>query len=231
VIAIIAILASMLLPALNKARATAKSVSCQNNLKQFGIGVTSYADSNDGFNCYYYYRPDSTHMDAFWINLAPYMGLKKVKLDWAAILGATPYNVHKSFICPSVTLDKSRRQSGWYCSYAANGSGKEGDSTDSRIFGYCSTSQNNPPIKLLRLKNSSNVMSIFDGGIAGTSVAVSMYDWSSSISDIATLEEKIPQRHNKGCNILFFDGHVKRHSLIGELPLRRDNKLWGRQNL
>jgi len=51
VIAIIGILAAMLLPALDKARAAAKRTTCINNLKQFGIGMMLYADVNKGYYC------------------------------------------------------------------------------------------------------------------------------------------------------------------------------------
>ena len=46
VIAIIAILAALLLPALSRARATAQSTSCLNNLKQLQAGFLMYADDN-----------------------------------------------------------------------------------------------------------------------------------------------------------------------------------------
>jgi prepilin-type N-terminal cleavage/methylation domain-containing protein len=48
VIGIIALLISMLLPALNKARQAAYTVTCQSNLRQVFLGARFYADGNRG---------------------------------------------------------------------------------------------------------------------------------------------------------------------------------------
>jgi len=81
VIAIIAILAAILLPALNKARERGRAASCINNLKQIGMGWLRYADDNDSVPLPAY-LPASGFRDAHspgqgnaWIEYALYTNL------------------------------------------------------------------------------------------------------------------------------------------------------------
>ena len=48
-VSVVIILLSLLLPALNKARAKANSAACTGNLKQIGLMVTQYANDFDDF--------------------------------------------------------------------------------------------------------------------------------------------------------------------------------------
>jgi len=54
VVAIIAILAAMLLPALSKARERARTAKCINQLKQIGMAMMMYAQDYDGYLIYLY---------------------------------------------------------------------------------------------------------------------------------------------------------------------------------
>lgn len=75
VIAIIAILAAMLLPALNKARDKAHSSNCLSNEKQIGIGILAYANDWDSVMPWGY---DSKSVLATWTGpLAEYLMLKE----------------------------------------------------------------------------------------------------------------------------------------------------------
>ena len=72
-IAIIAILAGMLLPALNNARDKARAISCQNNMKTLGIALNQYTLNFNDFLIPYYNIPGEAPNDqklyAYWVGI------------------------------------------------------------------------------------------------------------------------------------------------------------------
>ena len=87
VIAIIAILAGMLLPALQSAKETAKSLSCINNLRQCGQLMQMYAGDYNGFVHIYKGFQDGTS-----------------EISWSECLYDYTGNNKKIYICPSNEL-------------------------------------------------------------------------------------------------------------------------------
>ena len=73
VIAIIAILASLLLPALNSARDSALSIACTNNLKTLGIALNQYTLNYDDYLIPVYNIPYEAPKDsnkyAYWVGI------------------------------------------------------------------------------------------------------------------------------------------------------------------
>ena len=103
VIAIIAILAAMLLPALNKARSRSKTISCAANCKQLGTALMSYTIDKASYLTVAL-SPDTTSRSGFWSReLAPYVGLTGNEDEIGLIKYDDQRLVTGVFRCPSFT--------------------------------------------------------------------------------------------------------------------------------
>ena len=76
VMAVIGILASLMLPAVARAKASASALKCKSNVRQIGIGLSSYVGDNEKFPVFNF-DPYSTPMNEFWpAKLERYTGSK-----------------------------------------------------------------------------------------------------------------------------------------------------------
>ena len=107
VIAIITILASMLLPALNRARATAIKSSCAGNLKQIGAALYLYAGDYDCFPPAKQAGFDLPNLNTWHRLTMPYLGMSNSSPgDWNT---ACARRESGALRCPALPFDLNMR--------------------------------------------------------------------------------------------------------------------------
>lgn len=191
VISIVAILVSIMLPALKNARALARQTACGSNLKQIGLYITVYQNEHDG-----YFPGRITGGGQFFTDLEPYTGLTATEVNRPAKAGI--------FHCPS---DE----------YRSNLGEQLGNSYGINYFMTWEPSDPNPPRDDMRktetLRQPSQLCYMIDAkdlrsGKEGTSISVSGNVWPFQ-TDV-TPEYGADFRHtNINANILWADFHVE----------------------
>lgn len=238
VIAIIVILASMLLPALNKARESARTAHCAGNLKQFGSALFSYAGDYEDFAPPSYENWGTgapVRYSTFWYKLAPHLGLGQLPYIGQGTNAGADKTI-KVFLCPSADVDRSPFRSGYRCTYSANGSNSIADPAI-RLFGHFELGSSTlifPGAKLVKVKKPAAVMAFVDAGHRNDNTATSVrtnshitvYSNSPADESSTTLMGVMAPRHSQGVNMTFVDGHVE-HRKLG-VPLLLTEEFWGR---
>ena len=187
VIAIIAILAGMLLPALNNARESGRKASCISNQKQMHHILTAYSANHDDVLI------TATNGSRYWGH---------VLLVGNAFKGVYEGDVNKY---PDIMLCKSDDRIGKMEMRLDNG--KYSYNINQRVSPLCGTDKYLKPssyTKLAAVKNPSGVSWLGDGGGTGGYG----YTWNETEFD-----KRIGWRHNARANFLYVDGHVDSNTL------------------
>jgi len=204
VITTIALLMTLLLPALKLAREKANAIGCQNNLKQIGSCFSMYLmDDNEYFPAWGYWHTRAVLPYAYnW----PYeWGRPAPQLKERGIL------VCPSNATPAVYEYSNAGVRRFYFSYGYN---------------YCSLASSGDGelscVRLSQVRNPSNCLEVADSALKDSNPPAPWvtihYDLSYNIN--------VSRIHSGGSNTLFVDGSV-RHYRFNDLM--GSNALWSRQ--
>lgn len=191
IIAIIAILVSLLLPALRNARERGQEITCKSRMRQSGFAFSSYAGDNGGWIPAVYYNTTACS----WLPGGPYTN---ADANWSWKLAEQGYvPVPTTFKNPTVTicpLHFAKKYSGAYPSFGMN---------SYMGFKPTSTSLSDCPKNILKLKKVTTNVLIADG----------VTDVDGNVASYPAVSgpyhgRYMSTRHFNGSNILYLDMHV-----------------------
>jgi prepilin-type N-terminal cleavage/methylation domain-containing protein/prepilin-type processing-associated H-X9-DG protein len=211
VIGIIALLVSILLPALNKARMQAAMIKCQSNMRQMMLAVNIYASENKSQLpfCNWGGVNDNTVYGYGWLFARPdkraaYLPYYQGTPERAVISGVLWQYIKDTRIyhCP---LDDApvRLGSNVMTSYLMNGA-----QCGYGRLGTRNNSPNVPGLRMVQVKHPGDAVLMWEVIEPGAGPQkLSGAPWNDGASQPA--EESLSSRHYLGANVACVDGHVE----------------------
>lgn len=231
VIAVIAILAALLLPALGKAKDSAKTTQCKNNVRQLGMAVQLYANQEGGFPTWVDYRS----RQLWFQQVAEYYGTNYALMVCPTFKGVIPLentiNLNMTFFVAYNEPSDTNLVGGMSYGYNGYGIGSANRwlPTQWRYLGLgilVMAGDVWPPVKPYAIAKPSEMISLGDAMIRPGS--------KNSLFSLLAINNRVPlpyRRHNGRDNLAFADGHVeqiKHEQLIEDTEANR--RRWNLDN-
>ncbi len=197
VISIIVVLVALILPALRNAREAGIGISCESNLRSFGIATMSYANDNQGNLVASVYTFDGVHYSMDWyVVLSSYLGGVGTNYgNWQL----------KVYQCPGWDADIGY---GWNYEWRRGAANSYSTPATYALPGKIETILGPPSLRLLMGDTRDTVDPLVGGKHAS---ATKLVEWGvNGIWGPQWIPVYTPQAHLGDTNLLFLDGHVER---------------------